>query len=147
MLSDLRRTKVMVRQTTYYKRMNHATKIVTENALDQWSDMGFEDDYRVAAADLQDYYTRLMEDFCENYDEQWFALIATPAIQKTIDWEAVAEAVNNMLLERQNEKVPLTCRCGAETIWVEKYMISANASMVCDECGLRDERGEFAGFS
>jgi len=137
----------MVRQTTYYKRMNHATKIVTENALDQWSDMGFEDDYRVAAADLQDYYTRLMEDFCENYDEQWFALIATPAIQKTIDWEAVAEAVNNMLLERQNEKVPLTCRCGAETIWVEKYMISANASMVCDECGLRDERGEFAGFS
>jgi len=127
--------------------MNHATKIVTENALDQWSDMGFEDDYRVAAADLQDYYTRLMEDFCENYDEQWFALIATPAIQKTIDWEAVAEAVNNMLLERQNEKVPLTCRCGAETIWVEKYMISANASMVCDECGLRDERGEFAGFS
>ena len=137
----------MVRQTTYYKRMNHATKIVTENALDQWSDMGFEDDYRVAAADLQDYYTRLMEDFCENYDEQWFALIATPAIQKTIDWEAVAEAVNNMLLERQNEKVPLTCRCGAETIWVEKYMISANASMVCDECGLRDERGEFAGFT
>ena len=127
--------------------MNHATKIVTENALDQWSDMGFEDDYRVAAADLQDYYTRLMEDFCENYDEQWFALIATPAIQKTIDWEAVAEAVNNMLLERQNEKVPLTCRCGAETIWVEKYMISANASMVCDECGLRDERGEFAGFT
>ena len=137
----------MVRQTTYYKRMNHATKIVTENAVAQWSDMGFEDDYRVAAADLQDYYTRLMEDFCENYDEQWFALIATPAIQKTIDWEAVAEAVNNMLLERQNEKVPLTCRCGAETIWVEKYMISANASMVCDECGLRDERGEFAGFS
>ena len=175
----------MVRQTTYYKRMNHATKIVTENALDQWSDMGFEDDYRVAAADLQDYYTRLMEDFCENYDEQWFALIATPAIQKTIDWEAVAEAVNNMLVddidqpntypykkcsvcsersscgnyndnkewiceecgEEDDEKVPLTCRCGAETIWVEKYMISANASMVCDECGLRDERGEFAGFS
>jgi hypothetical protein len=84
--------------------MNHATKIVTENAVAQWSDMGFEDDYKAEAAELQDFYTRLMEDFCENYDEQWFALIATPAIQKTIDWEAVAEAVNNMLLERQNEE-------------------------------------------
>lgn len=80
--------------------MNHATKIITENAIAQWDDMG-EDDYRVEAADLKDYYTRLMEDFCENYDEEWFALIATPAIQKTIDWEAVAEAVNNMLLETE----------------------------------------------
>jgi hypothetical protein len=82
--------------------MNPATKIVTENAVDQWADMGFPDDYRAEAADLKDYYTRLMEDFCENYDEQWFALIATPAVQKTIDWEAVAEAVNNMLAENQD---------------------------------------------
>jgi hypothetical protein len=81
--------------------MNQATKIITENAIDQWSFMGFEDDYKAEAIELEDFYTRLMEDFCENYDEEWFALIATPAIQKTIDWEAVAEAVNNMLLEQE----------------------------------------------
>lgn len=92
--------------------MNSATKIVTENAVAQWTDMGFPDDYRAEAAELKDYYTRLMEDFCENYDEQWFALIATPAVQKTIDWEAVAEAVNNMLAENQDDEEDDVCGCG-----------------------------------
>ena len=83
--------------------MNQATKMITENAVAQWSDMGLEDDYTVNATEVQGYYARLMGDFCENYDEEWFALIATGAIQKTIDWEAVAKAVNDMLLERKNE--------------------------------------------
>ena len=81
--------------------MNAATKIICENAVNHWSDMGFEDDYRADAADVEDFFTRLMEDFCDEYDQNWFALIATPAIQKTIDWEAVAESVNKMLLERE----------------------------------------------
>ena len=81
--------------------MNAATKIICENAVNHWSDMGFEDDYRAEAIHLEDYFTRMMEDFCDDYDQNWFALIATPAIQKTIDWEAVAESVNKMLLERE----------------------------------------------
>ena len=125
--------------------MNHATKIVTENAVAQWSDMGFEDDYIVAAAELQDYYTRLMGDFCENYDEQWFALIATPAIQKTIDWEAVAEAVNNMLLERQNEEddsTRKTCsRCSEQSSCGnyndDKEWVCEGCFTLCDHCDAR----------
>ena len=83
--------------------MNTATKMISENAITQWSDMGFEEDYKAEATELQDFFARLVEDFCENYDEEWYALIATPAIQKTIDWAAVAEAVNKMLSERQTE--------------------------------------------
>lgn len=81
--------------------MNAATKIICEIAVAEWSDMGFEDDYRAEAKGLENYFLDLMEDFCDDYDQNWFALIATPAIRNTIDWEAVAAAVNKMLLERE----------------------------------------------
>ena len=82
--------------------MNAATKIISSVAVDQWYDLSFsEDDYRAEAKELENYFLDLMEDFCDDYDQDWYALIATPAIRNTIDWEAVAAAVNKMRSERE----------------------------------------------
>jgi len=77
--------------------MNTATKMICENALGQWGSMGYDKEETVSAATIRDYYLRQLDDFSDCYDEEWYALIGTKAIEKTIDWQSIAEAVNQQI--------------------------------------------------
>ena len=113
--------------------MNAATKMISENAIGQWSCMGFdEDDYRVDAADVRNYFAQQLEDCSECYDEDWFALIGVPAIEATIDWEAIAAAINKML----DEEKEWSCDGCSETIQEKDGQVTDDdeALFLCHAC-------------
>jgi hypothetical protein len=79
--------------------MNRATQIVLEVALREWEGLSFYEEAKpLDARDMEVYFDCLLEDHPDDYDEEWFPLVATPAIQKTIDWAAIAKAVNKFTL-------------------------------------------------
>ena len=84
--------------------MNRATQICLQVALWEFEGLSFYPEQGpVDALDVEVYFDCLLQDHPEDYDEDWFPLIATPAIQKTIDWKAIAEAVNK---SRQEDEDP-----------------------------------------
>jgi hypothetical protein len=57
----------------------------------------FDHCYDFVNIDAEKYWLGAMEDFSEEYDEDWYALIATPAIRATINWDFI----NRKYLERR----------------------------------------------
>ena len=74
--------------------MNTATKILLDISLDHWADMSFNDGYICEADDLKFYWYDMVEDFCEEYDQEWFYLVCEDMKNPLIDWNAIAEVVD-----------------------------------------------------
>lgn len=70
--------------------MNAATMMMYRFTVAQYDAMGMEDDSGLTAADVQHYWLDMMEDFSDEYDADWYPLIATPAIFSTINWSFIA---------------------------------------------------------
>ena len=46
-----------------------------------------------------------MEQHPDDYDQEWFALVATKAIEATIDWDYIAqELINHITFENEEEE-------------------------------------------
>ena len=71
--------------------INTATFKVYQITCDHYSQMGYDSQIQLTPASVRDYFDRMMEDCAsENYDHEWFALIATKAIEATINWDFIA---------------------------------------------------------
>ena len=72
-------------------KMNPATFILYKYTCWQYDMMSFGYDDSVAPKDIgiRDFWLDMMEDFSDEYENEWFALVATPNIEKTIDWNAI----------------------------------------------------------
>ena len=66
--------------------MNSATLIMYRFTVDQYDAM----DAELCAISLKQFWLDMMKDFSDQYDEEWYALIATPSIRKTINWSFIA---------------------------------------------------------
>ena len=87
--------------------MNTATKMIAEIAVSQYEDLDF-CHYEIEEAQVRNFLRDLADEIlgCEVGPEdgefpEWTTLVATPAIEKTIDWEAVAQAVITDLKENE----------------------------------------------
>lgn len=80
--------------------MNSATAKMIAATYDQFYTMG---DEMPSADDCRDYWLSMLEDCPDAYEEDWYALVGVPAIEKTIDWEAVSEEVCHMLESEDEE--------------------------------------------
>ncbi len=71
--------------------MNAATLKMYEHTIYQYDCM---DSDLISANDngehIKDYWLRMLEDFPEAYDIEWYALIGVPSILNTIDWKLIA---------------------------------------------------------
>ena len=76
--------------------MNAPTQHILRNALDQW--MFIDGDMpNKTATSMRDYYQDQLHDFSDSYDAEWMALIATKAIEAIIDWDLIAQKVNELI--------------------------------------------------
>ena len=98
--------------------MPTATQIVKQLFLDWSSGLMWKTGDRYSAEDVKYYMEELVLDWPEAYDEDWYALIATPAIKATINWQDIADAENKIReeheLEELKEKInqqELECLC------------------------------------
>ena len=44
-------------------------------------------------AEIRDNMLRAVEDNAEEYDQDWFPLVATPGIERQIAWDEIAEVI------------------------------------------------------
>ena len=95
-------TRLHYKSTT---KMNAATTEVCEVALVWYESMSNGPD----EVDVEDFLTSEAEEMVSTLwaaddDEMWpswCTLVVTPAINKTIDWKSIEEAVVNMLVDRE----------------------------------------------
>ena len=76
---------------------NRATEIVLTNFIDILDSCGGNGWGRNVwnAMLVEDLYLTMMEDGSDDYDADWFALVATEGIRDTIDWNYCAEKGND----------------------------------------------------
>ena len=70
--------------------MNKATLIMYQYTIDHYDNMTCESYEDLDAESMADYWLRNMEENPENYDDEYYALIATPNIFRTINWDFIA---------------------------------------------------------
>jgi hypothetical protein len=71
--------------------INTATFKIYQFTCDHYSQMDYDSQVELTPESVCDYFERMMEECAsEDYDVEWFALIATKAIKKTIDWDFIA---------------------------------------------------------
>lgn len=107
--------------------MNQATRMILEIAVDQFSCMSWDNTPVNTGYDMEDYFLRQLEDNDECYDEEWYALVGTPAIRATIDWKAIAEAVNEEVCDRYAIEVDTEQLIGfvdGENLWLEGGVVA-----------------------
>ena len=75
---------------------NKATQIVLETLGDMNFNSAYVPFWRLMSTDeWEENALTFMEECADDfYDAEWFALVATPAIRKTIDWKYIAEHLN-----------------------------------------------------
>jgi hypothetical protein len=70
--------------------INAATLKMYQFTDDQFD--GLDDDHHldIDADSVREYWLKMLQDHSDCFDIEWFALIATPAIEKTINWNFIA---------------------------------------------------------
>ena len=80
-------------------RINKATEIVLQYMGDfYFCGVGYGKDgasFLTAEQVLDQALTEVEDAADEYYDSEWFPLVATPAIRKTIDWDYITEQLND----------------------------------------------------
>ena len=75
--------------------MNSATLIMYQYTIYQYDDISAGDDALLCSPDsLKQFWLDMMEDFSEEYDADWFPLVATEAIRNTINWDFISQKYN-----------------------------------------------------
>ena len=76
--------------------MNAATQIALQFMLDQMEGISTSDAPEVwGIPEVKQYYEDAVEDWSENYDEDFYAIWYVDRRSPCIDWSAVAEAVQS----------------------------------------------------
>jgi hypothetical protein len=74
--------------------MNPATLKMYQHTIDQYDSMGYDDGVLCSPEGLETFWLDMMEDFSEEYDADWYPLVATDAIRRTINWNFIAHKYN-----------------------------------------------------
>lgn len=83
--------------------MNRATEIVLEIAEGELLAWGFDADTVWSGDDIYNFFLQLMEDHADDYDADWFPIVATPSIRKTVDWAEIGKIVTQKNVEARSE--------------------------------------------
>jgi hypothetical protein len=70
--------------------MNSATMMMYRFTVAQYDNMDESAILSLTGADVRHFWLSMMEDFSEEYDVEWYPLIATQSICATIDWSLIA---------------------------------------------------------
>lgn len=83
---------------------NKATSIVFELAYFCLVEgCGYPDAPDYTGNDMWNFLHRQMENDPDRYDEEWYAIAATPAIGAAVDWDWVAMRINGMIAMSDDE--------------------------------------------
>lgn len=72
--------------------MNSATYKMFINTVSQYDEVSADNEEEMTNPDNMNagnFWYNMMNDFAEEYDADWYALVATPAIEGTIDWNMI----------------------------------------------------------
>ena len=76
---------------------NQATKIMLTWTILYESGCSYERGATFEAEGVKENWMEDMYNHGEEYDEEWFPLVATPSINKTIDWQFIADQLPNYI--------------------------------------------------
>ena len=71
---------------------NKITEIMTGYAINQFIEgCGYDDDPEWDGNEVRDYFDRMVEDYPDQYEEEWFSIASTKGIANAVDWKWIAE--------------------------------------------------------
>jgi hypothetical protein len=77
--------------------MNKATEIMLKWTIEFESGCTYERGVQFNGEDIEEQWNEHVYFHSDEYDKDWFALIATDSIRKTIDWDYIAKELPNHL--------------------------------------------------
>ncbi len=79
---------------TTAKLANKATQMMLQWTMDFESGCYGRDDETYRGDEIRSQWQEDIRLYSDDYDREYYALVATPAIEKTIDWDWIAEEMN-----------------------------------------------------
>jgi hypothetical protein len=86
--------------------INTATKIIKNSLVEGILAMiGDNLNYRhsFTAQDVMDWCDDCLENNCDEYDEDWFPIMGVPSAKMSVDWEHLADYINDTEVDYQIE--------------------------------------------
>ena len=78
--------------------MNRATEIMLEWSIKFFLDgIGYDDDFKFSGEGLKEDWEDDIYNHSDEYDNEYFQLVATPNIAKTIDWNWIANELTKKI--------------------------------------------------
>lgn len=78
-------------------QMNTATIQMTRFLLDQYADISSDQERMIFTTEaIKDFVKRMTQDYCEEYDNEFFSLFWMDERSPCIDWQSITDAVQDM---------------------------------------------------
>ena len=89
-------------------KMNRATEVIAEFTVYWYDSLTYDNGpcYPESAEAVRQVWWDMLEDHSDEYDADWYPLVATPAIRMTINWEAVYKEARVSLASWRGSGVP-----------------------------------------